>query len=1346
MTIAGNVSVGTESHIFLMRTYVKQVMYFVYSYEDQEDPSNLKKRLISHKQLNRKNASRHLVGIMSRSLISGEIKAYGECDVIRIVLDNMSYATNYVFADDNVVLKDSERTDRGVEGYFEASDNKLFLAKKTRDGNITSLRILHGMFQMELEETTFTYSHKEAKLTTLDRHATNDVRISTIKTIRRSDLDAVLDMSWYHKGDTILKNYTNVKNKREFEINVMTPIIKKALAIRENHAGELNVISLDTETTGLNTLNLAEDNEDRSHCVSAQLSWEDDQGVAIFNDMEHFPNVDIHYTMRRLAELFSNYQGSREIEYWEECKTQESHEGSVPQMMQFNTGMPSEESSSNVGSSSAVWDLGLMRKTATIDRTMFFLIGHNASFDRRTCYQTDNSDIWFDADTLQMAFDINPQSVRGNKKLKILTRKFYGHETPELTDILGKGNEDKYKYLVDEEVANIYGCADVDYTRKLFFTLRHLMTDKQWHYYLKQDVDLANILAISEYYGLQTYPDKVVSLADETYANINILKDTAYHYVGAFQEYNEQRLLIDSAYMTGMCTEEEHDERVRQIHVDPSAVYEFEFKASSIIHVLYEILHYPIFAYTEGKTRKPKVDKYVMKKLVAVKRKPDSKARKLEKDVLCYGVDRAEYNMLMAGSEKDRKKAENLRLVSADEFNKLEYPLALIMQKYAELNKEYTSYYKPILEQNLEGKMFKPFQMARIETRRISNPLQTVKSNLKALICAYDSDHWVLDFDMSQVEYRIMLSLSGYTEMADRMKDPEKDFHTETASMINNVPAYQITKKQRKGAKSVSFGVPYGLGDRSLCTTIFGEVTQENLVSTRVILAAWKKRNAPIVTLLENARAEALEEWHISDDLRDFFDAYQRDPETKAYLHDADGNKIPKPISRVRNKLGFYRVFDVTNIPQDAASVARRAKGKFTAEEGAIRRKAGNYPIQSYAAEVFRTILTRFYWRCVQEGIADKIIWHMLIHDELLCSVHKSIHPIYIYKLVKEACMITMKGHTNYFVGINIGDTWEQCKDDAREAPVIFVQRMIERWENGDFAPEKTDPKFLKNGDPSQGYWFDHPWEFIAPLRREYVRTRIGEVIRGCMDIDHKPLNIPELLTSFTNYTVRSYVNDFPMNHNVDKEQFRIEAAGDDVYDDDLYFNYCWASRLESWMLTEFPEGTEFVDIDGELKKLTKGEEEIKVAPSLDDLDDLDLEVEIEDNDDEESYWSFDDEQLGMVYERSTEAYDDVYDITDSLNMDVEGATSVNDLLYKPPMYKSISLFGSQLRISYDSPKQLSELKQLLAPFACSTGTQVVFRDCLGNLTKWITITSKADFAKIDDDATKILQEDWRVK
>ena len=1342
MIIAGDVKIGEDRYVLAIKSYAKKKLYIVYSITNLNDPYDFNKNLVSYKDLAKLNPNDYLLGAYSRSLVTGEVKSYGDCDVIRIVLDNISYANNYVFADENIVQKESHRTEQGLEKVFEAADKHLALRRKTIDGELSELTLVHNVINLKLQEFNMPIVMKNIQLVKANKQDASHVLASTIKTIRLSDLDNVLDMSWYHTGEQRHKHYDNAKSVFEFETKIFTPIIKAA--IKAHQSGTPLITTLDTETSGLYTFNLAEDNPTRSHCVSIQLSWEEDQGIAIFNDMEHFQNVSIEYVLHRLKELFEWYKGTREVEYWDTDAPISTGVSSEPKRMLLDA-TNSEQATSTLSKTLNQFQ----KKTITIARDWFFLVGHNAPFDRRTCYQTDHVALWFDADTLQMAFDINPQLVRGNKKLKLLTRKFFGHETPELTDILGRGNEDKYRYLVDEEVANVYGCADVDYTRKSFFVLRHLMTDKMWHQYLKEDVDLPNILAISEYYGMMTYPDKVVSLAEETAENINILKEAAYSYVGAYQDYTSQRQLCESAYSAGICTREEYLNKLEYIHVDPSVTYRFDFKASALIHVLYEILHYPIFAYTDGKIKKPKVDKYVMNKLASVKRKEHSTARKLERDILCYGVDRDEYDSLLHGSDADKKKAAGMRLISAEEFNSKEYPLALLLQEFASLNKEYTSYYKPILEENLEGKLFKSYNMARIETRRIANPGQTMKANLKALVRSYDDDHYVLDFDMSQVEYRIMLSLAGFTEMIEKMKNPERDYHTETASMVNAKPAHKVTKYERKHSKSVSFGVPYGLGERSLCEKMFGDTSPEHMVETRITLDKWRKRNKPIMDLLEGARAEALEEWKISDDLRNFMDAWQKNKKTKEYILDENGNRIPIPLGRVTNKLGFYRVFNLTHVGQTPADKARRATGSYTADESSIRRKAGNFPIQSFAAEVFRTILTRFYWRCVKEGIEDKIIWHMLIHDELLCSVHKSLHPMYIYKLVKESCMVTMQGHTKYFVGINIGDTWAECKDDAREAPVFFVQRMIDRWDAGGFATEKTDPKYLKNGDPSQGYWFDHPWEFIKPLREQYVQDRIGEVIRTVIDIDNGPIDIPTLLQKFDNYTVRAYVNDYTTNGKVDKEQFRIYAAGigkdgKPVYDEDMYEDAVWASRLETWALTQFPEGKEIIDIFGNVQQLerknTSEEIRVEVTPtdvfdSLDEIDELEELLREEESDD--TYWSFDDEQLGMAYEQTYSDEEEDHSLLSELNLDIDGATSINDYLYKPPTYQSIQVVNNQLRISYSSPRQLKALQDLLAPYSCSSGYTVIFKDSFGKLTRWIHITTGANLSDID---TKVAQ------
>lgn len=1337
MILAGDVRLGSEHYIMAVKTTSRDKRYFVYSVENTQSALDIDKRLVSYKDLASVRQDEYLLGVFSQSRTTGQLKQAGNCDVLRIILDNVAYAKGYTFLDENVNMNSEDMQDGVRVKFFDGADSNLQYTVKRVDGEIVYMRLVRGVLDMELFEARLTLNVKNIKLKEVLHEESEHVAIATLQTITLSDLDASLDMSWYHVGDKVLKDYSNVKNVYEFETRVITPIIKEA--IKAHEAGSPLIVTLDTETTGLNIFNLAPDNPSRAHCVAVQLSWAEDQGIAIFNDMQHFVNVDIEYTMRRLSELFGWYKGSRKISYWE-TDTADNTDSTLGNRM-------------HLGHTVSVNSLhSLPKKTITVDRGWFFLVGHNIQFDRRTCYQTNKTDIWFNADTVQMAFDLNPQTVRGNNKLKNLTRRLFGHETPELTDILGRGNEDKYKYLVDETVANIYGCADVDYTRKVFFVLRSLMSDAMWKHYLQQDIDLPNILAISEYNGMMTYPDKVRELAEITAQNLEILKEAAYKYVGVFQDYTCQRQLIESAYSSGLCSRDEYEQKINDIKVDPRAEYRFEFKASSLQHVLYEILRYPIIAWTDGKIKKPKVDKYVMAKLAKEKRKENSTARRLEKDILSYGSDREEYERLKNGTPDERKKAEHMCLVSAEKFNKLEYPFAMILQQYAMLNKEYTSYYKPILTENLEGKIFKTYNMARIETRRIANPGQTMKGNLKALVRSYSDDYYVLDFDMSQVEYRIMLSLSGFSEMVNKMKNPERDYHTETSSTVNHIPPHKVSKKQRKQSKSVSFGVPYGLGDASLCETMFGEITKENLVKTRIVLSNWKENNAPVMELLESARAQALELWEVNDSFRDFIGAWKKDKETKQFILDEAGNKIPLPISRVTNKLGFYRIFNCEKIGQSQEDRRRRASGEYTAEESSIRRKAGNFPIQSFAAELFRTILTRFYWRCVQEGIEDKIIWHMLIHDELLCSVHKSLHPMYIYKLVKESCMITMRGHTSYFVGINIGDTWAECKDDAREAPVYFVERMIKKWDDGDFAPEKTDPANLKNGDVSQGYWFDHPWDFIKPLREQYVHERIGEELRSIWDIDNNPINVPELLHSFSNYTVRSYVNDYPVNGMVDKSKYAIPAAGDGVYDDARYDDAVWSGRLESWALREFGEGKEFIDSDGNLKKLkaclAPAENKPEPPANQDNAifnQDIFDDIELEDFPDADDYWSFDDEQLGMTFEQTVEITDTEYDIASELNMNVTGATSVSDFLNSERTYKTINLFGDQLRISYSFDRQLPAIKEYLKRYACTTGYTITFKDPLGQISKWIKITDKAKLDKIDSDLSNILEGTERM-
>lgn len=1191
---------------------------------------------------------------------TGKIHKYGDYSIIETILENLKNAQMYKFRDSDVT-EDSTVVDMGttIKRFSAQDDNLLFEWESVDYFNYTSLLLRNSVIFLQLTPTTFNVPSKKLLYSEVQGTEKKTIARATLKTITYDVLCDYLDMSWYKKDGVLQKDYHSIKSVREFETMVFTPLVKAILKCKE--CGTVLDIGLDTETDGLGIYDLSAENEAKNHCVAIPISWVDDAGFVIFCDMEHFDNCSTEYVTKRLSELFAEDRSDRVVHYWD----------------------AGEE------------------KTAVIPVSCFRLIGHNCPFDRRVFYG-EGADVWFDDDTLQMGFDINPRTVRGNNKLKNITRKVFGHETPELTDILGKSNEDKYRELADEEVAIIYGCADADYTRQVFKYLRNLMGDYMYNRYKQQDVKLLNILAISEYYGMSVIQDKVLELAEQSWQNLEILKNAMYSYVGVYMDYTQKRIVLDNLLNTKAISAQEYETAVANIEIDPKAEYRFEMKASSLREVLFNILKYPICGYTDKGYAK--VDKTAIKELLRKSRTNNNVSRKLLKSILVSGADYNTYLKLKNGSEKDKKRAAAMCLIDEDEFNSKEYPVALMVQKFSELNKEYTSYYKPIREQNMEGKIFKSYSMARIETRRIQNPGQTMKGNLKALVRSYSDDYYMLDFDMSQVEYRIMVSLAHFTAMIYKMNMPENDYHTETAALVNNIPAHTVSKKVRKQAKKVSFGVPYGLGEYSLCKDIFGEVNSETLFATRMLLYKWKESNQPIMALLEDARAQALTEWHISEELRNYMDAWKKD-EHGNYVLDEEGKKVPIPVSKVENDFGFYRVFDISNVEQGPAADARRASGRYDAAEGVIRRAAGNYPIQSFAAEIFRIILTRFYDRCCKEGLKDKIIWHMLIHDELLCSVHKSVNPFLLYKIVKESCMITMKGHTKYFVGINIGDTWAECKDDAREAPVYFVDRMIKRYDAGEFDDYT---------------WFEHPWEFIKPYREQYVEDRIGEVLRQIQpNIDDMPIDVPLILEKFDNYTVRAYVSDYAPNGEIPVSS-----------KDDSFADWKFTKSLETWAINVFGEGKAIILPNGVETTITAST--VEPAPELQDefIDFAELFDDNLEGGDAEEYWDYDEDGIKETYELE-EGLEADFNKEDELEFDFDNygkCADVAELTITEKKFQYLQYINGQIVITVQSTGQANTLKYCLESEKSSKGARVIFKGP-GIFERWEKIRADDLFA-----------------
>jgi DNA polymerase I-like protein with 3'-5' exonuclease and polymerase domains len=1190
----------------------------------------------------------YVIEALDKAKTSGKTMVHKRKVVLSEVIQALADASAYYFAPE-LVTQRKEDIQGDMLHYFEARDDRMqFKFTRVNQAHYTELELKYDDIELSLNaDWNLRVPTKKLNLFEIKNKGVGKQIFHTTKSLSYDELKNVLDLSWYEAADgTLLKDYRPITSIVEFEKFVMEPLMEEYQACVNR--GEKLKLGVDTETTGFIFYDLSADNEELDELVAIPVSWRDNQSVVIFIAMEHFNNVPLDYVIHRFRAFLEVSRGDVEIE-----KRGNFNKGvrKLEEMHAFGT------NSERLDDDDATWEVV---GSYPYNRDHVMLIGHNILFDGRVFYHYGVKSEWTH-DTLQMAFNLNPKVAKGSNKLKTLTRKIFGHETPELSDILGKGNEDKYKYIQDIRVATLYGCADTDYTRLVYQHLAKLMGEKMLAQYRKQDVDIMNVLYMSEYHGMTADEELLKVRADIVEQDLKVIRKFLYNYVGVAVDARNKRKVLLTELEVGKITPEEFASLESQVKPDKKAEYEFEFKGNAIRRVIYDILEYPKKSWTKDeKKRVPSVDKFAMKKLQTYKWKTPTK--NLKEDV--YSTDPA---------NEHKPPDKRTKLIEASKFNSMKYPVAYVLAKYAELNKEWTSYYQPLRKQNLEGKIFKGYSLARIETRRIMNPGQTMKGDLKALVKPYNDDYYLCDFDQSQVEYRIMASLSGFKSVIDKMNNPEKDYHTETASQVHNRPAHKVDKYLRKQTKGISFGVPYGLGDHKMSENLFGDASDENLTKTRFMLYDYKKANKPIIDMLDKYKTEAIK-------------PIKLDPATQKFIKVKEEDPDDIPYGKVTGVLGFYRLFDLRDLDS-------KKKGK-------IQRPAGNYPIQNFAAELFRMVLMRFYRRCVKEGIADKIIWHMLIHDELLFSVHKSIHPFYLYKLLFESCVVSIEGHTKYFIGINIGNTWADCKYDSNEAPMYFVDETVKRWDKGEFRDDdyQSDVK-----------------SYVLRHKQDYITRRIGTVVRELQpNIDTAPVNIPHIMENFTNYTVRSYVADF----------FKINSPVYNEDEDDI-----WISKFESWIIDYFGEGKEAIYADGSRRSVRVDNTEFV---------ELDFASESEDEDRvDDEFWDFDEEDIGHSQEELYISYeeedvDETEEFLSQFDSDNSSAKSVAGLwISKAPAYKNVKIVNEQLVLSVTLGRHIEKIKSFLLDKEDGTGYTVLFNTPIAR-DRWIKINKGVDLEEID--------------
>ncbi len=213
-------------------------------------------------------------------------------------------------------------------------------------------------------------------------------------------------------------------------------------------------------------------------------------------------------------------------------------------------------------------------------------------------------------------------------------------------------------------------------------------------------------------------------------------------------------------------------------------------------------------------------------------------------------------------------------------------------------------------------------------------PIRTrIGQEVRKAFIPRDNNHILMAADYSQIELRIIAALSKDPAMVKAFQNNE-DIHAATAAKVFDVPLDEVTREQRINAKTVNFGIVYGV-------SAFGLSQQTNL-----------------------NRSE-------SKELIDTY--YESYPQLKQYI--SDQVNFAREHGYVATILGRRRYLKDIN-SQNA--VVR----------GAAERNAVNAPIQGSAADIIKLAMIQIHQKIKSENWKSKMI--LQVHDELVFDVLKS--------------------------------------------------------------------------------------------------------------------------------------------------------------------------------------------------------------------------------------------------------------------------------------------------------------------------------------------------------------------
>lgn len=319
----------------------------------------------------------------------------------------------------------------------------------------------------------------------------------------------------------------------------------------------------------------------------------------------------------------------------------------------------------------------------------------------------------------------------------------------------------------------------------------------------------------------------------------------------------------------------------------------------------------------------------------------------------------------------------------------LKYPLPQVILEYRSLLKLKSTYTDklPLMINAVTGRLHTSYHQVITATGRLSSTdpnLQNIpirrnegRRIRQAFIAPFNKR--IVSIDYSQIELRIMAHLSQDQSLMHTFNIGE-DIHRVTASEIFNVEINKVSIDQRRSAKTINFGLIYGM-------SAFGLSRQLNISTdkAKTYIDFYFKRYPNVLRYMENIRMAAIE---------------------KGYVETLIGRRLWLPDIKSNN------------------TIRRKS-----AERSAI-----NAPLQGTAADIIKLAMISIdNWLLKHNENIVKMI--MQVHDELVFEIQQE----YVDKITKKICYLMencIKLDVPLQVVVSIGQNWEKADESYYKHPM----------------------------------------------------------------------------------------------------------------------------------------------------------------------------------------------------------------------------------------------------------------------------------------------------------------------